>query len=273
MIVVRTIDDLRTKLVNEISVGLVPTMGAFHEGHLSLMRQAREACQVVVTSIFVNPTQFGPKEDFEKYPRDEAADLSLAEAAGVDIAFCPSATEIYPRKTTVVSVEGVTDLWEGSLRPGHFNGVSTVVLKLFNIVQPNVSYFGLKDYQQCTVIKRMVEDLDIPIDLRFCETVRAPDGLAMSSRNRYLSDASRQIAPRLFQELTSTSRKLRLADPDVVDVLERSKRELESFGFSVDYFALVDSNTLERLSVLNDACRLIAAAKLEGTRLLDNVAV
>ena len=177
------------------TIGLVPTMGFLHEGHVSLMRRARQECDVVVVSIFVNPTQFGPNEDLDRYPRDDAGDRSKCEAAGVNVLFMPTAAGMYPDAPSVfVTVEGISDVLEGAVRPGHFRGVATVVAKLFNIVKPHKAFFGQKDYQQCAVIRRMVKGLDMDVDVEVLSTVREPDGLAMSSRNSYLSPRS-SIAP------------------------------------------------------------------------------
>lgn len=258
-------------------VGLVPTMGAYHEGHLSLMRAARSECDTVFVSLFVNPTQFGPNEDYTRYPRDEKRDVELADSVGVDFVFAPSVEEMFPRNTTTVKVEGVSALWEGAHRPGHFDGVATVVCKLLNIVRPDVAFFGLKDYQQCAVVGAMVEDLNIPVRLRLCETVREDNGLAMSSRNRYLSADERQAAARLYRELETLAHDLRAESPSERDVIERLRttavERLSACGFSLDYLALVDPVTLEPLERLAGPARLLAAARLGSVRLIDNVAV
>ena len=258
-------------------VGLVPTMGAFHEGHLNLMLAARAECDTVFVSLFVNPTQFGPNEDYGNYPRDEDRDFELAYTVGADYVFAPSVEEMFPRKTTTVHVEGVTELWEGAHRPGHFDGVATVVCKLFNIVRPDVAYFGQKDYQQCAVVRTMVADLNLPARLRFCDTMREDNGLAMSSRNRYLGPDEREKAASLYRELSALASKLRAdAAPDrgaVASALAGTVGELSSLGFSVDYLALVDPETLAPIDRLNGEARLIAAARLGKVRLIDNVAV
>lgn len=253
-------------------VGCVPTMGAFHEGHLALMRQARKECASVVVTLFVNPTQFGPNEDLSRYPRQEEVDTRLAESAGVDLLFIPSAEEMYPRRTTRVCVEEVTSLWEGALRPGHFEGVATVVLKLFNIVRPDVAYFGLKDLQQCAVIRRMVEDLDVPISLRFVETVRDSDGLALSSRNTYLSPEARAIAPEIFRSIALAAQAIG-QQQDVDMAIERAVAALTAQGIAVEYLSLVDPITMSPIDRLESGCRLIVAARLDGVRLLDNVGI
>lgn len=257
-------------------VGFVPTMGAFHEGHLALMRAAKEACGFVVVSLFVNPTQFGPGEDLSRYPRDEARDAELAESAGVDELYIPSAAEMVGGLATRVQVGGVTARWEGERRPGHFEGVATIVAKLFLQVRPDMAFFGLKDYQQCAVVRKMVRDLAFPVELRFLETVRERDGLAMSSRNRYLEGPQRALAPQLAAHLGEAAR--------IVGSMARSGAEeaharvaevaarLREKGFDVEYFALVDAETLEPYAGGGEA-RILAAAKLGGTRLIDNVSV
>ncbi len=312
-------------------VGFVPTMGALHEGHLSLMRQAKAECGFCVASIFVNPTQFGPNEDFNKYPRDEARDFELAESAGVDAVFCPTVEEVYSGSCTTVRVSGVADRWEGPLRPGHFEGVATVVHKLFGMVRPQVAYFGLKDFQQCRVIAKMVSDLYLPVELVFCETIREPDGLAMSSRNRYLSPEERVIAPKIYEVLRgvagadifapcSSDRSIGsdeqvtlkgsnlsstgsgVADPgfkdpqfrtlegcrifpDVISQqtppmpdssltshLNRASSDLTNAGFRVEYLAAVSAE-MHPIEAPEPGSRLIVAAWLGKTRLIDNVAL
>lgn len=254
------------------SVGLVPTMGAFHQGHLSLMRTCREECDVCVVSLFVNPTQFGPNEDFSLYPRNEARDFEMAERIGVDAIFAPSVDSMYEGSQTSIHVAGVSDRWEGERRPGHFDGVATVVAKLFLIVRPNRAYFGEKDYQQCAVLRQMVRDLNFPLELRFCPTVRESDGLAMSSRNVYLSPEERAVAPLLKATLEKTAGLLEASpsDREIEAVLASARSELAQGGFEVDYFALVNSRTLEPLLSRDVPSRLIAAAKLGRTRLIDN---
>ncbi|MCA1997649.1 MAG: pantoate--beta-alanine ligase [Armatimonadetes bacterium] len=252
------------------TVGFVPTMGALHEGHLSLMRKARAECGHVIVSIFVNPTQFGPHEDFQRYPRNEQRDLELCREVGVDTVFAPDVETMYPRRTTVVAVRGVTERWEGAFRPGHFDGVTTVVTKLFHIVQPDRAYFGLKDLQQCAVIRRMVEDLNFPVKLRFCETVREPDGLAMSSRNQYLSPEERQRAALLYRRLTEC-RDEAASGGSLAASLDRARMALESDGFAVDYVAWVDPVSMEPIDRLQPGSRLIAAVRLGSVRLIDNL--
>jgi len=250
------------------SIGLVPTMGAFHEGHLALMRHAREDTAVVVVSLFVNPTQFRPGEDLAAYPRDEAADAAQAEAIGVDVLFAPPAEEVYPPGfSTEVRVGGVTEPLEGAARGSeHFHGVTTVVTKLFNMVAPDVAYFGQKDAQQVAVIQQLVRDLDIPVRIRVCPTVREPDGLAMSSRNRYLSAADRERALALSRALRAGA----AAGPDGPDaVLAAAGKELTEVD--LDYLVLTDPD-LGLVSGSGPA-RLLVAARVGTTRLIDNVPV
>jgi pantoate--beta-alanine ligase len=272
--IVRTVAELRA--ARRGKVALVPTMGALHEGHLSLMRQARGVCETLVGSLFVNPTQFGPNEDFNRYPRDEERDARMAEEAGVDVLFAPSVEEVFPRKTTTVSVLGIADIWEGALRPGHFDGVATVVCKLFNMAMPESAFFGLKDLQQCAVIRRMVEDLDLPVRLEFCKTVREPDGLAMSSRNAYLTADQRAIAPVIYQELARCAMIFELAAPDLSTVfreLDVSRTRLQHLGMQIDYFELVDTSDLSLKEAPEAGDSLIAAVKVGTTRLIDNVQI
>lgn len=250
-------------------------MGAFHEGHLALMRKARQLGDIVVVSLFVNPTQFGPNEDFERYPRDEARDFDLAESAGVDVMFCPTVDEMYPSKATAIHVEGVSRLWEGEARPGHFDGVATVVAKLFNIVRPDIAIFGLKDFQQCAVVAELVKDLKYPIAIVLVDTVREADGLARSSRNTYLTQEQRTVAPLLYNTLKELSASLSTAEgaSSQEDSLERAKRNLDSAGFVVEYLAVVDAISLEPVLSAKTGDRIIVAARLGATRLIDNLAV
>lgn len=256
------------------SIGFVPTMGALHQGHLDLMRRAREENDLVVVSIFVNPTQFGKNEDFGRYPRDLERDSALAESVGVDVIFAPSVEEIYPRTPTIVHVPEVTELWEGAARPGHFDGVATVVAKLFNMVRPDRAYFGQKDLQQCQVVRRMVADLNFPLELKIISTTREPDGLAMSSRNIYLSEEERAVAPSLHAELTRCAGVFGTTSPSRTEVdgeLHRSIDTLQSKGFVVDYFACVALPDLRPIEQIGEQNAMIVAARLGRTRLIDNV--
>jgi len=244
---------------------------ALHEGHLSLVSVANEECDEIVISIFVNPTQFGPNEDFSKYPRPLDQDLEMAEAAGCTVAFVPTVEEVYPRKTTKVVVSEVTELYEGAHRPGHFDGVSTVVLKLFNMVRPHLAYFGLKELQQCAVIRRMVEDLNVPIQLRFQETLREQDGLAMSSRNRYLSVQEREVAPLLYGTLLEIRDKVFSNPENAEDILAAARAFVSQSGFQLDYLDLVNPDSMQRASLADKELAVVVAAKLGTTRLIDNV--
>ncbi len=248
-------------------------MGAFHEGHLALMRKASTLCDTVYVSLFVNPTQFRPGEDFAAYPRDEALDLSLAETAGVDIVFAPSVEEMYRDRSTVVSIRGASELWEGTHRPGHFDGVATVVAKLFNIFMPDVAVFGLKDLQQCAVVRRLVSGLDFPLRLELVETVRDENGLALSSRNAFLSAEQRTEAAYMHRTMTVCAAAIRAVPEKTAETLNASKRLLSDHGFQVDYLACVDPTTMQEEANVNTELRVICAAMFHGVRLIDNVPV
>jgi pantoate--beta-alanine ligase len=270
----RTVAELRATLREHTGrVGLVPTMGAFHEGHLSLMRAARADCEVVVVSLFVNPTQFNERTDLDRYPRDEQRDAALAALAGVDYLFAPSADEIYPRGfATTVSVDAkLTGVLEGAHRgKPHFDAVTTVVSKLFNIVGPDVAYFGQKDAQQAVVIRRMVEDLNLPVRIAVCPTVREPDGLAMSSRNVLLSAPERQKASALHRALTQARRAIEQGEGDLHAVRTRAYAELIDSGVEPQYFELVDPDTLVPVSRMDGEVLAVVAARVGTTRLIDN---
>jgi pantoate--beta-alanine ligase len=257
-------------------VGFVPTMGALHPGHLSLVQRARKECGLVAVSIFVNPTQFGPKEDYTRYPRTLRQDLRLLSTAGPVLVFAPAAGEVYPEGGAAsVSLQGpLVEHWEGASRPGHFNGVATVVAKLFGLVGPCRAYFGLKDYQQVCVVRRLVADLFLPVQTVACPTVRESDGLALSSRNRYLSPAERKSAPLLHQALQAAKARIRAGERkasvvrrSVLQVLERERR------FRLDYFAVADPDTLAPLEKIPGRVWLGIAARLGNTRLIDNLSV
>ena len=260
---------------DEDGVGLVPTMGYLHEGHLSLARRARQENALVVMSIFVNPTQFGPNEDLSHYPRDLERDLFLAEEEGVDLVFHPPPEEMYlPGHATWVDVEGLTEHLCGASRPGHFRGVSTVVTKLFGICRPDRAYFGQKDAQQAFVIRRLTADLDLGVEVVVCPTVREPDGLALSSRNVYLTEEERAEAPVLYRALRSAEaliasgeRDARLVVRDVLEVLAQSPHG------RVDYVEVVDTATLQPLEILAGEVLLALAVWFGGTRLIDNLVV
>lgn len=255
-------------------VGLVPTMGAIHDGHLALVRAARAQCDRVVASLFVNPKQFGPAEDFAAYPRDETADLAAFERAGVDLVFTPSVEEMYPPGfATSVHVGGVSEGLDGAFRPGHFDGVATVVSKLLLQCLPDAAYFGEKDYQQLVVVRRLVRDLDIPVRIEGVTTVRETDGLALSSRNVYLSPAERQNAPLLHRVLSDTATRILQHRDSVAGALEEGLAELRTGGFSVDYLELCDAADLTPMDRLASPARLLVAARLGRTRLIDNIPV
>jgi len=256
-------------------IGLVPTMGALHEGHRSLIRQARADCDVVVVSIFVNPTQFAPGEDFDKYPKQLSADLVCCREDGVDAVFCPAVSEMYPAASaTKVVVTGPTEGLCGAHRPGHFDGVTTVVALLFNIVQPAVSYFGQKDAQQAAVIKRMVCDLTLPIELFVCPTVRESDGLAMSSRNAYLDPEQRAQATCLYKALTYARDQIEVGHRNVSALIQAIRHIVESAGpCSVDYIEIVDPDTMKPKTTAKGKCLVALAVRIGNARLIDNVLV
>jgi pantoate--beta-alanine ligase len=277
MITVRTIAEIRDHVAaaraTGANVGLVPTMGALHDGHLALMRAASEQCDEVVASVFVNPAQFEEAADLAAYPRDEARDAELAAAAGVDALFVPPAAAIYPPGfATTVAVSGLTDRLEGAVRgPGHFAGVCTVVAKLFNIVAPDVAYFGAKDAQQVAVVRRMATDLDLPIRIEVVPTVRDPDGLALSSRNARLSPAERERAVALSEALVAAAAAARdgAADP-AAGVLEAARRALAARGVEPEYLELVDPDDFMVSEPTAGRVLLVLAARIGATRLIDN---
>lgn len=253
-------------------IGLVPTMGALHEGHLSLVRASRAECDYTVVSIFVNPTQFSPNEDLNKYPRTLQADLAALAKCGAELAFVPPADEVYvPDHATWVVPEGVALRWEGACRPTHFRGVATVVLKLFNMVQPHVAYFGQKDFQQARVIEQMVRDLDVPVEIRVCPIVREADGLAMSSRNAYLSPAARRRALVLWQSLELACELVAGGETSTEKVETTMRRHLETAKDArIEYIALVTPETLEPLDHISGPTLAALAVWIENTRLIDN---
>lgn len=274
---IRTIEALRMAvrgLRATGSIALVPTMGALHAGHMALVREAARRARHVVASIFVNPTQFGPNEDLASYPRREAEDAAMLEAEGCAILWAPEAATVYPPgHATSVSVKGVSEGLCGAARPGHFDGVATVVAKLFNQVQPDAALFGEKDYQQLAVIRRMARDLDFPLEIVGVPTQRDADGLALSSRNAYLSAEERLVARTLPRVLVETCQSIRDGAP-VGEALARARQGLASAGFGpIDYVELRDAATLEPLALLDRPARLLAAATIGRTRLIDNLAV
>jgi pantoate--beta-alanine ligase len=275
---VRTVAELRDLLAPERragrSIGLVPTMGFFHEGHLSLIRRAREQNDVLVVSLFVNPAQFAPGEDFGAYPRDEERDAELAEAEGVDILFSPPVQEVYPDGfDTAVAVGSLTETLEGDeAQRGaeHFQGVTTVVTKLFNMVGPDVAYFGQKDAQQALVIRKLVRDLDIPVRIEVCPTVREPDGLALSSRNAYLSPDERARALSLNRALRAAEASVAEGRTDADDVLAAAREQLQQAGIEPEYLELRSAKDLAPVERVNGSTLLAVAAQVGRARLIDN---
>jgi len=256
-------------------IGLVPTMGALHEGHLSLVRAARERCSPIVVSIFVNPKQFGPSEDFQKYPRDFEKDRALLENLNVDYLFVPEAAEIYPRDFhTSVHVEGLSEKFEGRIRPGHFQGVTTVVLKLFEIVRPRFAYFGRKDAQQARIIRQMSADLNLDPEIVVCPILREPDGLAMSSRNAYLKNGDRRAATVLHRALDAARREIVRGTRAAAALLETVRGTVASEPVAkLDYAEIVDADSFEPISFLRGNCLVLVAARVGPTRLIDNMLI
>jgi pantoate--beta-alanine ligase len=275
---VRTVRELREALAPERaagrSIGLVPTMGSFHDGHLSLVRRARETCDVLVVSLFVNPTQFGPAEDLDAYPRDEARDRRLAEAEGVDLLFAPPVEEVYPEGfDTTVTVGGLTSVLDGDPArrgPGHFAGVATVVTKLLNMVGPDVAYFGQKDAQQALVVRKLVRDLDIPVRIDVSPIVRDPDGLALSSRNAYLSSDERERALALSRALRAAEEAVAGGTIEAGAVLAAARAKLDEAGVEPEYLELRSADDLSEVERVNGSTLLAVAAKVGRARLIDN---
>jgi pantoate--beta-alanine ligase len=276
---VRTVAGLRADLAEPRragrSIGLVPTMGAFHDGHLELIRRSTQENDVTVVSLFVNPAQFGPSEDLASYPRDEQRDARLAEECGVDVLFAPAVDEVYPDGfATTVSVSGLTEVLDGDpSRRGrsHFDGVTTVVTKLLNMAQPQRAYFGQKDAQQALVIRRLVRDLDIPVEIRVVATVREPDGLAMSSRNVYLTEEERERALGLSRALDAANREVAAGHVDAQTVLTAASRELDARGIEPEYLELRSADDLSPAQRVNGRTLLAVAARVGRARLIDNV--
>lgn len=281
MKIIRTVDEMaslsRSVRKNGSTVGFVPTMGYLHEGHLSLMRIARERCDILVVSIFVNPTQFAPNEDLDAYPRDFARDERLCASENVDIIFYPLKEDVYPKGfRTEINVKEISGILCGASRPGHFAGVATVVAKLFNIVKPDVAVFGQKDAQQAVIIKRMAEDLNFGIDIVVGPIVREPDGLAMSSRNKYLSSDEREAAPILYRALSYAKSAVESGNVSrASEVVEVIRCMILSVGeFKIDYIAVVDPESLDVVEEFRAGSYLILlAAKIGSTRLIDNILV
>ena len=276
MIVAEQIDEIRQVVrsarIDGRTIAVVPTMGALHAGHVSLIDAARQDADFVVATIFVNPTQFGPSEDFEKYPRPLEKDLQACKAAGVDAVFTPTPEIVYPVGcNTVVTVPELSMQWEGASRPTHFQGVTTVVMKLFQIVLPDKAYFGLKDYQQQCLIRKMVVDLNVPVEVHACPTIREADGLALSSRNAYLSPEERQSAAVLNQALQQAAAQVERGEEDLASVKQTMYDLLSSTEHVVvDYAVIADANTLQELERPRSAMVALVAAKVGQTRLIDN---
>ena len=275
---VHAVSELRAALSPERraghSIGLVPTMGAFHEGHLALMRRARDEADVVVVSVFVNPTQFAAGEDFDAYPRHMQRDAGLAQDAGVDVLFTPPPQEVYPEGfDTVVRVRGLSEVLCGDPRrrgPEHFDGVTTIVAKLFNMVQPDIAYFGQKDAQQALVVQRLVRDLDMPVQVEVCATVREPDGLAMSSRNAYLSADERERALALSRALEAAGAAVARGELRSSAVLAAARSELDDAGVEPEYLELRSAIDLSEVEHVNGSTLLAVAARVGAARLIDN---
>jgi pantoate--beta-alanine ligase len=278
LIAVRDVESLRRRVkawrLDGKSIALVPTMGALHKGHLTLMDRAKKMADRVVATIFVNPKQFGPNEDLAAYPRQENADFELLNGAGVHLLFAPDVNAMYPAGfSTTIQVAGVSDHLDGIARPGHFNGVATVVTKLLLQTQPDIALFGEKDYQQLAVIRRFVADLNIPVDIIEVPTVREADGLAMSSRNAYLTPAERAVAPTLYRAITAAARRIANGD-DIAASIAAAREELTKQGFEkIDYVEARHAESLEQLTSKDQPGRVLAAARLGRARLIDNVPI
>jgi pantoate--beta-alanine ligase len=277
MKICKTIDDMRSASRDarreRKRLGFVPTMGALHEGHLSLMRAAKAKCDVVAVSIFVNPLQFGPGEDLAKYPRTFERDTSLLEKESIDILFAPTPEEMYPAGAiTYVTVEGLSDKLCGRSRPGHFRGVTTVVAKLFNIVEPDLAFFGQKDAAQATIIRRMVRDLNLPVEIAVYPIVREPDGLAMSSRNAYLSPQERKSALILHRALSEVKSRFDQGERNAANLIKTGKQLIaQEPAVRLDYFEIVDPATLDPIGELTKSVLVAVAAFVGNTRLIDNI--
>jgi pantoate--beta-alanine ligase len=277
MKILHTIEEMRTACRTARSggkrLGFVPTMGALHEGHLSLVRAAKTSCDVVAASIFVNPTQFGPNEDLAKYPRTFDRDRELLEKAGVNLLFAPSAEEMYPAgATTWVTVEGLSGKLDGRSRPGHFRGVTTVVAKLFHIVEPDAAFFGQKDAAQVAIIRHMVRDLSLAVEIVACPIVREADGLAMSSRNAYLDLQQRKQAAVLHRALLRVKKSWKAGERDALKLLAEGREEIaEEKSVRLDYLEIVDPNTLDSVDTTTSGALVAVAAFVGPTRLIDNI--
>ena len=278
MKIVHTIKDVRKSVQSAKKqggkIGLVPTMGALHAGHGSLIEAAVKECDFIVVTIFVNPTQFGPGEDLDKYPRTLEQDTAYCEQLGADLIFAPSAQEMYPDpQLTWVDVEKLTTDLCGANRPGHFRGVTTVCTKLFNIVQADIAYFGQKDAQQAAIIRRMVNDLNLPLEIRLCPIIREPDGLAMSSRNRYLSPGERKRALCLYRALSVCNEAATAGQHDTHTLIDEMKIIIKQAQGQIDYISIVDMETLEPLTIITDRAMVALAVHIGQTRLIDNFVI
>lgn len=256
-------------------IGLVPTMGALHSGHASLIEAARKVCDFVVVTIFVNPTQFGPNEDFQKYPRPIEQDLAACERAGAQLVFVPEVDKVYPKPFfTTVDVTGISEVLEGACRPGHFKGVATIVLKLFNMVQPDIAFFGQKDFQQQLLIRRMVRELDLPLEVRVCPTVREPDGLALSSRNVFLSAEDRVSALALSRSLRHAESRLQEGEQDLAKIrCEMNEILTATPHLKLEYATIVDPDSIAELDRPRRLQVAVVAARVGSTRLIDNLPI
>jgi pantoate--beta-alanine ligase len=255
------------------TIGLVPTMGALHIGHISLIEAAKKKCEFVVVSIFVNPTQFSPGEDFEKYPRPVEADLDICRKTGVNLVFAPKPEQMYPGENlTWVNVEKLTETLCGKSRPGHFRGVTTVCAKLFNIVRPDIAFFGQKDAQQAIVIRRMVADLNMQLEIEICPTIREPDGLAVSSRNQYLDKQQRQNAAYIHKSLEKCREMVNAGKIETCDIIKEMKKELlQQSSIEIEYISIVDSETLDVVERISGKALVAVAVRLGPARLIDNI--
>ena len=279
MKVAKTIESVRNLVKAARSkgkkIGFVPTMGALHIGHISLIEAAAKKCDFVVVSIFVNPTQFGPGEDFEKYPRPLKADLEICRKAGVDVVFTPATAQMYPQENlTWVNVEKLTEQLCGQFRPGHFSGVTTVCAKLFNIVAPDIAFFGQKDAQQAIVIKRMVADFNMPLKIVVCPTVRQADGLAVSSRNQYLTESQKKNAPLIYKSLQKCQKLIADGVADSKTIINQMRKILQQApSIKIEYISIVDADTLQELKKITGKVLTAVAVKIGSTRLIDNILV
>jgi len=278
MKIIRSISKIKKELSRKkrkgLTIGLIPTMGYLHEGHASLVKRARQDNDLVVVSIFVNPAQFGPNEDYMEYPRNLREDAVLCKNEGVDYIFCPSVKAMYPKGySTYVKVKGLTENLCGKFRPTHFRGVTTVVAKLFNIADPDIAYFGHKDAQQAIVIKRMAEDLNMDVRIKVMPTVRERDGLAMSSRNGYLSSDERRVAPTVYRALQLARDLIRLGDRDAANIRSEMRKMLSPVVSKIDYISIVDPKDLKEIKTIKGGVLVAVAVWIGETRLIDNIEV